>query len=239
MSHPTPKVTPYGNSETKKEQVKQMFDNISSKYDFLNRLLSFGIDVKWRNKLLQKVGNLKGKEVLDVATGTGDLAIAILKQKKPKKVIGLDLSPQMLEVAKTKEKNIEFIQGDSENLPYEDNSFDLVTVTFGVRNFENLDKGLSEIYRVLKTEGQLAVLEFGLPKIWIIRKIYLGYFSYILPILGKIFSKDNRAYTYLPKSVKQFPYANKFLDCLKKAGFNQNYSKGLSMGICYLYLGKK
>jgi len=232
----TPK--PYSADGSKKDQVRTMFDQISAKYDFLNRMLSMGIDIRWRNRLVKSLGNVTQKTILDIATGTGDLAIAIEKQQ-PKKIYGLDLSPQMLEVAKSKNKTIEFVVGDSEQLQFEDHSIDIVTVSFGVRNFENLNKGLSEIYRVLKPGGQLAILEFGLPRNRFMKQTYLFYFTKILPKIGRIFSKDNRAYTYLPESVRSFPYGNHFLEELNKVGFKKSSFKGLTGGICYFYLSNK
>lgn len=232
----TPK--PYSAEGSKKEQVRTMFDQISPKYDLLNRMLSMGIDIRWRNRLVKSLGDISQKTVLDIATGTGDLAIAIEKQK-PKKIYGLDLSPQMLEVAKTKNKTIEFMVGDSENLDFEDNSIDIVTVSFGVRNFENLNKGLSEIFRVLKPGGQLAILEFGLPRTAIMKSLYLFYFTRVLPKIGRLFSKDNRAYTYLPESVRSFPYGDQFLNELNTVGFQKSSFKALTGGICYFYLSNK
>jgi len=239
-------VKPYKTSElSKKKQVEEMFDNISSNYDFLNHFLSFGIDNIWRNKTIKIVSQNQPKLILDVATGTGDLAFAAQKKINPNKIIGLDLSNGMLEVgrAKINKRNLndklEFIQGDSENLPFDNDYFDSVMVSFGVRNFENLNKGLSEIFRVLKKGGQIVVLEFSKPKTFPIKQTYQIYSKYILPIFGSIISKDKSAYHYLPESVAAFPEENDFLDELVKVGFLDTRLKKLSGGIASIYSGKK
>ena len=239
-------VKPYKTSElSKKKQVEEMFDNISSNYDFLNHFLSFGIDNIWRNKTIKIVSQNQPKLILDVATGTGDLAFAAQKKINPNKIIGLDLSNGMLEVgrAKINKRNLndklEFIQGDSENLPFDNDYFDSVMVSFGVRNFENLNKGLSEIFRVLKKGGQIVVLEFSKPKNFPIKQMYHIYSKYILPIFGSIISKDKSAYHYLPESVAAFPEGNDFLDELVKVGFLDTRLKKLSGGIASIYSGKK
>ncbi len=239
-------VKPYKTSElSKKKQVEEMFDNISSNYDFLNHFLSFGIDNIWRNKTIKIVSQNQPKLILDVATGTGDLAFAAQKKINPNKIIGLDLSNGMLEVgrAKINKRNLndklEFIQGDSENLPFDNDYFDSVMVSFGVRNFENLNKGLSEIFRVLKKGGQIVVLEFSKPKTFPIKQTYQIYSKYILPIFGSIISKDKSAYHYLPESVAAFPEGNDFLDELVKVGFLDTRLKKLSGGIASIYSGKK
>ncbi len=239
-------VKPYKTSElSKKKQVEEMFDNISSNYDFLNHFLSFGIDNIWRNKTIKIVSQNQPKLILDVATGTGDLAFTAQKKINPNKIIGLDLSNGMLEVgrAKINKRNLndklEFIQGDSENLPFDNDYFDSVMVSFGVRNFENLNKGLSEIFRVLKKGGQIVVLEFSKPKTFPIKQTYQIYSKYILPIFGSIISKDKSAYHYLPESVAAFPEGNDFLDELVKVGFLDTRLKKLSGGIASIYSGKK
>ena len=239
-------VKPYKTSElSKKKQVEEMFDNISSNYDFLNHFLSFGIDNIWRNKTIKIVSQNQPKLILDVATGTGDLAFAAQKKINPNKIIGLDLSNGMLEVgrAKINKRNLndklEFIQGDSENLPFDNDYFDSVMVSFGVRNFENLNKGLSEIFRVLKKGGQIVVLEFSKPKTFPIKQTYQIYSKYILPIFGSIISKDKSAYHYLSESVAAFPEGNDFLDELVKVGFLDTRLKKLSGGIASIYSGKK
>lgn len=235
------KVIPYKDSELgKKEQVTLMFDNVSSNYDFLNRVLTFGIDVSWRKKVVEIVNKQKAKQILDIATGTGDLAI-MLEQTNPEKIIGLDLSPGMLEIGKKKvaKKNlsdkIDMVLGDSEKLPFKDNSFDAITVGFGVRNFENLEKGLSEILRVLKPKGSFVVLETSQPSNLIVKQGFLFYSKYIIPNVGKLFSKDKKAYAYLPESAAAFPYGNAFNNILLKTGFNSSKVLPQTFGIATIY----
>ncbi len=239
------KVKPYKNSDlSKKAQVAQMFDNISEKYDFLNHFLSMGIDVGWRKKVVKIIGKQNPDSILDIATGTGDLAI-MLSELNATKIVGLDLSEGMLAVGKEKitakklDNLISMIQGDSENLPFNDNHFDAITVAFGVRNFENLDKGLSEILRVLKPNGKLVILEFSKPKGLIMRPLYGFYSNYILPLLGKLISKDKSAYTYLPESVAAFPYGQAFNKILKKIGFKAIDNQPVSFGIATIYTANK
>ncbi|NLN33699.1 MAG: bifunctional demethylmenaquinone methyltransferase/2-methoxy-6-polyprenyl-1,4-benzoquinol methylase UbiE [Flavobacteriaceae bacterium] len=238
-------VKPYSDSDlSKKQQVEQMFDNISGKYDLLNRILSMGIDVSWRKKVVKSVKKEKPKSILDIATGTGDLAIAMAKATDAK-ITGFDLSAGMLEVGKVKVKDenlqdqIEMIQGDAENMPFEDNSFDAITVSFGVRNFENLEKGLNEIYRVLKPGGKLIILEFSQPESFPMKQLYGFYSRSILPRIGKKISKDQSAYTYLPDSVQAFPYGNEMKKILKKSNFVNPYDKKLTFGIASIYESKK
>ncbi|MDO4228834.1 MAG: bifunctional demethylmenaquinone methyltransferase/2-methoxy-6-polyprenyl-1,4-benzoquinol methylase UbiE [Capnocytophaga sp.] len=239
-------ITPYkGSSEGKKKQVAQMFDAISGTYDGLNRVISWGSDIKWRKFVVEKVAEIQPKKVLDVATGTGDLAIA-LTEIKDVNVVGLDISEGMLSVGREKiqKKNlsnrIELIHGDSENLPFADNHFDAVTVAFGVRNFENLEKGLSEIYRVIRPGGRLVVLETSIPEKFPFRQGYFAYTKFIMPIIGKIFSKDRSAYTYLSKSASAFPYGKKFKNILDKIGYHNTkyYPKTLG-GVATIYIGNK
>ena len=239
-------VKPYQDSNlSKKKQVEQMFDNISHKYDFLNHFLSFGIDKIWRNKTIKVVGENNPKYILDVATGTGDLAFVAQKKLNPNKIVGLDLSNGMLNVGRQKskkrglEKIIEFTQGDSEKLPFEDNLFDAVMVSFGVRNFENLIAGLSEINRVLKKDGKITVLEFSKPSTFPVKQAYGLYSKYLLPIFGATISKDKSAYQYLPESVAAFPEGESFLRKLESAGFNSFFMKRLSGGIVTIYSAKK
>lgn len=239
------KVKPYKNSDSgKKEQVAQMFDNISKKYDFLNHFLSMGIDIQWRKKVLKIVKKTNPELILDIATGTGDLAI-LLAKTHPKKIIGLDLSNGMLEVGRKKvtEKGlsslIEMVQGDSENLPFDSNYFDVVTVAFGVRNFENLNKGLAEIYRVLKPGGTFVVLEFSQPTKFPMKQIFGWYSKHLLPFIGKIVSKDNSAYTYLPESVAAFPYGESFNIILRQLNYNNVSNKALTFGIASIYKAQK
>ncbi len=227
-------------SLSKKEQVEHMFDNIAGKYDFLNRLLSFRIDVIWRNKVVNLLKPSKPQLILDVATGTADLAIALMKLH-PAKITGLDLSQNMLDIgqqkiiAKNLTNTIELIKGDSEQLPFGDNTFDAVTVAFGVRNFEHLEKGLQEIYRVLKPGGNFIILEFSKVKTFPVKQFYHFYFRYITPMVGKIFSKDNKAYTYLPNSVQVFPEGEEMCVILQTIGFKKTICKPLSFGISSIY----
>ncbi|HSZ26188.1 MAG TPA: bifunctional demethylmenaquinone methyltransferase/2-methoxy-6-polyprenyl-1,4-benzoquinol methylase UbiE [Cytophagaceae bacterium] len=238
-------VIPYKElQEGKKEQVARMFNNISHRYDLLNRVLSFGIDIYWRKQAVTILKKHRPENVLDVATGTGDFAIAALKAN-PKKIIGIDISEQMLAVGREKIKNlnlsdkIELLIGDSENMAFQDNFYDAVIVSFGVRNFENLEKGMSEIFRVLKPEGLLIVLEFSIPKGYFFRNIYNFYFKIILPLVGKIISKDTAAYKYLPDSVNAFPYGKAFTEILTKTGFKNTKCKELTFGVSSIYTGLK
>jgi demethylmenaquinone methyltransferase / 2-methoxy-6-polyprenyl-1,4-benzoquinol methylase len=235
------KVIPYKESSLgKKEQVTQMFDKVSSNYDFLNRLLTFGIDVSWRKKVVKFVENHNAKRILDIATGTGDLAIMLAKIN-PEKIIGLDISEGMLAVGKKKvnkqnlNEKVEMILGDSEQLPFEDQSFDAITVGFGVRNFENLEKGLNEIYRVLRPEGTFIVLETSQPTKFPIKQGFTLYSKYIIPIVGKLFSKDKNAYQYLPESAAAFPYGEAFNNILLKTGFNTSTVYPQTFGIATIY----
>lgn len=238
-------VKPYSDSDlSKKQQVEQMFDNISPKYDLLNRVLSMGIDVSWRKKVVKSIKAAHPKTILDIATGTGDLAIEMAKSTDAK-ITGYDLSAGMLEVGrkKVKEQNldnqIEMIQGDAENMPFEGNSFDCITVSFGVRNFENLEKGLNEIYRVLKPGGKFIILEFSQPESFPMKQLYEFYSKNILPRIGKKISKDSSAYTYLPDSVKAFPYGEKMKNILKNSKFVQPFDKKLTFGIASIYESSK
>ncbi|MBX2965637.1 MAG: bifunctional demethylmenaquinone methyltransferase/2-methoxy-6-polyprenyl-1,4-benzoquinol methylase UbiE [Cyclobacteriaceae bacterium] len=238
-------VVPYKDqSATKKEQVAQMFDNISHRYDFLNHFLSLGIDKGWRKKAVRILKPEQPKVILDVATGTGDFALQSLALN-PDKIIGVDISAGMLDVGRKKmdAKNVshivELIQADSENLPFEQNKFDAVTVAFGVRNFENLVKGLSEIFRVMKPGATFVVLEFSRPKRFPFKQGYNFYFKAILPKIGRWISRDKAAYDYLPESVEAFPDGQDFLQILKDVGFNQVTCKPLTFGISSIYTAKK
>ncbi|UKJ08857.1 bifunctional demethylmenaquinone methyltransferase/2-methoxy-6-polyprenyl-1,4-benzoquinol methylase UbiE [Solitalea lacus] len=230
---------------TKKEQVAQMFDKIAGKYDFLNHFLSLGIDIWWRKKAIAELKSINPKYILDVATGTGDLAFQAIETLKPEKVIGVDISEGMLSFAEKKiaERNLQNVfsvnVGDSENLPFEDNTFDAVIVSFGVRNFENLEKGLVNIQRVLKPGGKAVVLEFSKPTMFPFKQLYNFYFFNLLPFIGKMFSKDNSAYTYLPESVHAFPDGEKFTDILQRSGFKETKIKKLTLGISSIYTGIK
>ena len=229
----------------KKEQVSKMFDSIAPYYDFLNRFLSLGIDTIWRKQMIDRLKPSDPKRILDVATGTADVAIEMTKQLKADKITGLDISAEMLEVGKKKINKkelthiIDLQQGDSENLPFEDNTFDAITVAFGVRNFENLEKGMQEMHRVLKPKGQLVVLEFSRPTAFPFKQAFNGYFKYILPQIGKVTSKDPHAYKYLYESVQAFPDGPDFLEVMNKTGYNSNQCKRLSLGICSIYQGEK
>mgnify|MGYP001108642180 CR=1 FL=1 len=245
MSDGKPEVRPYKESAlSKKEQVAQMFDNISHRYDFLNHFLSMGIDKSWRKKVVKYIGANQPQSILDIATGTGDLAIALTKTGA-QKIVGLDISSGMLEkgiekiAAKKLDNVISMTLGDSENLPFEEGSFDAITVAFGVRNFENLDAGLAEIYRVLKPGGHLAVLEFSQPQSFPFKQVYNTYFKFILPGMGKLISGDSRAYTYLPESVEAFPYGDKFLAKLKNIGFLDSLADPVTFGIASIYTTTK
>lgn len=229
---------------SKKQQVEEMFDNISGNYDFLNHFLSLGIDYSWRKKVRKTIAKTGAQKVLDVATGTADLAIELIKIPGLK-VIGVDISRGMLDKGDVKlaQKNltdrITLIQADSENLPFQDGEFDAATVSFGVRNFENLQKGMTEMCRVLKPGGSLAVLEFSKPTNPIFSGLYWFYFKYVLPPLGKLISKDATAYTYLPQSVAAFPEGEAFVKVAKASGFSQVSFKSLTFGVCTLYHCKK
>ncbi|MES2560637.1 MAG: bifunctional demethylmenaquinone methyltransferase/2-methoxy-6-polyprenyl-1,4-benzoquinol methylase UbiE [Bacteroidota bacterium] len=221
-----------------------MFNSIASRYDFLNRALSMGIDKGWRTKAIRSLSDIQPKYILDVATGTADLAIEALKLN-PVKVTGVDISAQMLRVgeekilAKNLTDKIELVKGDSEQLLFADNTFDAITVAFGVRNFEHLQKGIDEMYRVLRPGGKIAVLEFSKPKAFPFKQIYNFYFNTILPTWGGLISKNKNAYAYLPESVQHFPEGNEFIAYLNRAGFKEAKSDTLTFGICSLYTAIK
>lgn len=229
----------------KKQQVAEMFDSIAFRYDFLNRFLSVGIDVGWRKKAISQLKNIRPKKVLDVATGTADVALMTYKMLQPEKITGIDISEGMLELGRKKieqlglTNSIELLKGDSENINFEDNSFDAITVAFGVRNFENLEKGLKEMFRVLRPGGKLVVLEFSKPKQGAFKILYNLYMNQIAPAFGKLFSKNKNAYQYLNDSVQAFAEGQTFLTIMNEAGFTQTYLKTLSLGICTIYCGSK
>ncbi|MCI5059315.1 MAG: bifunctional demethylmenaquinone methyltransferase/2-methoxy-6-polyprenyl-1,4-benzoquinol methylase UbiE [Flavobacteriales bacterium] len=244
MSQAVENVKPYSGDGSKKEQVADMFNNIASNYDFLNHFLSLGIDKIWRKKVVRILKEKNPKQILDIATGTGDLALEHLKLN-PDQIIGVDISQNMLDVGKKKIASkgvshlIDFQLGDSENLQFEDATFDAITVAFGVRNFENLGKGLSEIARVLKVDGKAVILEFSTPKKFPIKQVYSFYFKNILPNLGKLISKDPRAYTYLPESVNAFPEGKEFVGLLEKSGFTKINQVPVSFGIATIHILEK
>ncbi|PTT15735.1 bifunctional demethylmenaquinone methyltransferase/2-methoxy-6-polyprenyl-1,4-benzoquinol methylase UbiE [Flavobacterium sp. HMWF030] len=239
------KITPYKDSSLgKKEQVAQMFDNISGNYDNLNRVISFGIDTKWRKKVLKIVSDTKPNKILDIATGTGDLAI-LMTQTNAEKIIGLDISAGMLEVGKKKVEAkglsnvIDLVLGDSEKIPFDDNYFDAITVGFGVRNFENLEKGFSEILRVLKPNGVFVILETSVPDKTPYKQGYNFYSKNILPLIGKLFSKDNSAYGYLSESAAAFPYGEALNNILRKIGFIDVVAMPQTFGVATIYSASK
>lgn len=238
-------VTPYKDSSGKKQQVRTMFDGIARSYDFLNHFLSLGTDIIWRKIALGKIAGYTHKAMLDVATGTGDLALEACKKFNPDKIIALDIAEKMLEIGRQKslkagkDQVITFVAGDSEDLQFENESFDTVMSSYGVRNFENLEKGLSEMYRVLKKGGVIMVLEFSRPRAFPIKQLYSFYFKKILPVLGKAISKDNSAYHYLYESSNAFPCYEEFTSILDKIGFKNTRYYALSFGICSVYIGEK
>ena len=237
------KVTPYNNSKSKKEQITTMFDNIAESYDFLNHSLSLGMDNIWRKKAIKKLTN-NPKNILDIATGTGDFAISAAKYTNAQ-ITGIDISQGMLDIGVKKidkkklNQRISLHKADSENLPFNDNYFDAITAGFGVRNFENLDKGLSEIYRVLNANGMVAILEPSTPKYFPLKQLYNLYFHHILPTIGSWISKDKNAYKYLPESVDSFPSGIEFITKLEKAGFNECKYFPLTLNIVSLYIAIK
>lgn len=221
-----------------------MFNSISGNYDFLNHFLSLGIDISWRKKAIKTLADLKPKAILDVATGTGDFAIQAMTLS-PEKIIGVDISEGMLAVGKEKMKArgvdqiIDLRYADSENLPFEENKFDAAIVAFGVRNFENLERGLAEMHRVIKPGGKVVILEFSKPRAFPFKHLYHFYFKFVLPKIGRLISRDPAAYTYLPESVQAFPDGEDFIALLNRVGFNQTTCKPLTFGISSLYTGTK
>jgi len=239
-------IVPFKESaDSKKKQVEKMFDKIAFRYDFLNHFLSAGIDTRWRKKAIRELGTLQPKKVLDVATGTADVAILTYKILKPEIIVGIDISEGMLNIGKQKiatlrlQKHIELLKGDCETINFEDNSFDAVTVAFGVRNFENLEKGLNEIKRILRPNGKLVILEFTKPTLPIIKHLYNFYLNIVTPTLGKLISKNKNAYQYLNDSVQKFPEREVFINVLKEIGYKNATCKTLSLGICSIYCGEK
>lgn len=239
-------VKPYNADGEKKEQVAEMFNNISHSYDFLNHFFSLGIDVLWRKKAIRILKKENPRQVLDVATGTGDFALEAFRMNLgADKITGVDISEGMLAVgrkkvaAKNLSDKIELMVGDSENLPFPEGSFDAYTVAFGVRNFQNLEKGLADMLRVLKPNSLGVVLEFSKPKSFPFKQLFHFYFRYVMPLVGRIVSKDHRAYTYLPESVKAFPSGEEFLEVMNKVGYRDTKCIRLTGGIASIYLGRK
>ena len=238
-------VKPYNQSGSKKKQVADMFDNIAKRYDFLNRLLSLGIDKIWRKQAIEQLRDKNPKIILDVATGTADVALETARRLQPEKIIGVDISIEMLNIGRQKIAKqsmrhiIELRQGDSENLPFQDNTFDAITVAFGVRNFENLEAGLAEMRRVLKPNGKLVVLEFSKPNVFPFKQLFQFYFKNILPLIGKWTSRDARAYSYLYESVQSLPEGEAFLNILQNIGYKSYQCKKLTLGICSIYTAEK
>ena len=238
-------VKPYDPDGSKKSQVSNMFDQIAPYYDMLNRVLSLGIDVRWRKRAIRELAGQPVAHLLDVATGTADLALEASRQLRPQRIIGLDLSNEMLEIGRGKvrrrqlDQTIELVQGDSENLPFADNTFDAITVAFGVRNFENLEQGLREMQRVLKVGGKVVILEFSKPRAFPFKQLYNFYFRNILPTIGKISSKDPKAYRYLYESVQAFPDGQDFMDILDQTGYKPKRCIPLTLGICSIYTAEK
>jgi demethylmenaquinone methyltransferase/2-methoxy-6-polyprenyl-1,4-benzoquinol methylase len=239
------KITPYKDSTLgKKQQIAKMFDAISNEYDGLNRVISFGIDIKWRNKVVQIVADAQPKNILDIATGTGDLAIN-LTRTNASQIIGLDISEGMLDVGRQKilkkelHETIDMVVGDSENLPFDDNAFDAITVAFGVRNFDNLEIGLAEILRVLKPGGIVVVLETSVPTKFPFKQGYYLHTRVVLPLIGKLFSNDKSAYSYLSESASKFPYGTAFNNILNKTGFINTKALPQTFGVATIYTATK
>ena len=236
---------PYNSQKTKKEEVQQMFDNIAPTYDKLNHILSLSIDKMWRRHVVRKVRRMKPEKIMDLATGTGDLAIKMAKAMPKAKIMGVDLSEKMLAVAAEKvrrkglDDHIALYQGDAENLDVTDGVLDVVTVAFGVRNFGNLEQGLSEIMRSLRSGGHIVVLEFSTPRNWFVRKCYQFYSNHVMKPVGGMVSKDRKAYDYLPDSIVEFPDRERFLDIMQRTGFVECRRFSQSFGIAQIYIGKK
>ncbi|MGO1595412.1 MAG: bifunctional demethylmenaquinone methyltransferase/2-methoxy-6-polyprenyl-1,4-benzoquinol methylase UbiE [Sphingobacterium sp.] len=241
MANDTSTVKPYSREGDKKEQVADMFNNISKTYDLLNRFMTLGIDTIWRKKAIRSLLPLQPQYILDVATGTGDFALESIRILHPKKIIGVDISEGMLDVAREKiekkglQQQFEVCLGDSEKLPFDEETFDAVTVAFGVRNFENLEQGLHDIRRVLRPGGKAIVLELSNPTRFPVKQLFQFYFHKITPAMGKLISKDNRAYAYLPESVAQFPDGQRFAEITKKVGFSDCRVRPQTFGFCTIY----
>lgn len=244
MSLQVEKVLPYNHREEKKAQIETMFDNIAHRYDFLNHFLSLGIDITWRKRAITELKSIEPQNILDMASGTGDFAFEALSLH-PSRIIALDLSQNMLDIGKAKAENkdenkiIEWVKGDSEALTYPDNYFDAITVGFGVRNFQNLEKGLGELARVIKPAGKIVILEPSFPTNPLLRLLFNIHFKFLTPMIGKLFSRDATAYNYLPDSVSAFPQGDSFCQILEKAGFKHTKHLPLTFGMCALYSASK
>lgn len=245
MTYLQEKITPYCNGQEKSCQVESMFDHIAHSYDALNHRLSFGIDYTWRNHAIKQLAAYKPGNILDVATGTGDFAILTAKKLKPAKITGIDISEGMMSIGKNKvkeaglEETIRFRKENCEQLSFEDNTFDAVTVAFGIRNFQNLDKGLQEMCRVLKKGGHISILELSSPIRVPMKQLFRIYSHTLLPLYGKLISKDKKAYTYLINTIEAFPQGESMIGILKKAGFSEARFKRLTFGVCTCYIAVK
>ena len=245
MDYPQEKVMPYGNEGKKAEQVEQMFDHIAPTYDRLNHTLSLGIDRRWRKKAIRWLAQYRPQDVMDVATGTGDFALLACRLLKPRSLTGIDISEGMMQVGRQKASEagladrIRFRREDCEALSFPDASFDAVTVAFGIRNFEHLDRGLQEMCRVLRPGGHLVILELSTPDRFPMKQLFFLYSKIIMPLIGKLISKDNSAYTYLPESIRAFPQGEVMQKAIRNAGFSEVHFKRLTFGICTLYVATK
>ena len=244
-NYPQESIKPYNEDEKKSVQVERMFDNIAPAYDQLNHTLSWGIDKSWRKKAINWLKPFRPQRMMDVATGTGDFAIQACRVLNPKELIGTDISEGMMNVGRQKVKDaglqerISFAKEDCTALTFPDQRFDAITVAFGVRNFEDLDKGLREMHRVLDTNGKLVILELSEPEWFPMKQLYALYSKVVIPTLGKLLSKDRSAYTYLPQSIKAFPQGEVMREIILKAGFSEANFKRLTLGICTLYTATK
>lgn len=245
MDYKAEKITPYGKKESKTEQVREMFDSIAPAYDFMNRAMTFGIDKIWRRKAVAKLKEYAITSILDVATGTGDLAMLLFRKLKPERIVGIDLSEGMLSIAKEKAKaagvdrNISYETGDCLALKYADGEFNAVTVAYGVRNFEHLEQGYAEMHRVLAKGGVLCVIELSTPRNPLIFALYRFYTRVLIPVAGRIVSKDTRAYSYLPESIAAVPQGEEMLGIMRRAGFSNCRHYPLTFGTCTIYIGEK
>lgn len=245
MNYPQEYIKPYGKDGKKSEQVEQMFDNIAPAYDQLNHTLSLGIDKSWRRKAIDWLKPYRPQRILDVATGTGDFAILACRELQPEHLVGTDISEGMMNVGREKVKKaglsgkISFVREDCTSLSFADHSFDAITVAFGIRNFDDLDKGLSEMCRVLKPGGHLVILELTTPERFPMKQLFAVYSRLVIPTLGKLFSKDNSAYKYLPQTIKAFPQGEVMRGVISRAGFGEVRFRRLTFGICTLYTATK